>query len=97
MFIGKNFDFWVVKMLIFLRGKELIEYRFNNPYDEVCDALVFDFIKQAVDDKFLCKVAKAIASKEAWKILEAEFGTKKSDMQQQCVMVCSVSCGFESR
>lgn len=45
IFTGKIFDFWVVKMQTFLLYKELIEYQSNNPYDEVCDALVLDFIK----------------------------------------------------
>ena len=30
----------------------------------------------------MCKIAKATTSKEAWKILEAEFGARGSDMQQ---------------
>jgi len=69
MFTSKNFNFWVVKMQTFLRGKELIEHKSNNPYDEVCKDLVLDFIKQALDENFLNKVEKAISSQEAWKIL----------------------------
>ena len=38
-----------------------------------------------MNDKFLCKVAKTTSSKEAWKILEEEFGAKRGDMQQQDV------------
>ena len=85
MFTGKYFDHWVIKMLTFIQGKELIQYRSNNPYDEVCDTLALDFIKQGLDEIFLCKVEKAITSKEAWKILEVEFVTKESDLQQQDV------------
>jgi len=70
-------------MPTFLRAKELIEYESNNPYDEVCDALTLTFIKQTLDENCLCKVAKATTSKEAWKFLEAEFGARGGDMQQQ--------------
>jgi len=80
MFTGEYFDHWVIKMLTFLRVKDLIEYESNNPHDEVCDVLALNFIKQVLDDNFLCKIEKATTSKEAWKILEAEFGTKGSDM-----------------
>jgi len=83
MFIGVYFDHWVIKILPFLRAKKLIEYQSNNPYDEVCNALKLNFIKRALEEKCLCKVVKATTSKEAWKLLEAEFGTKRSDMQQQ--------------
>ena len=69
----------------FLQGKNLIECRSNSPYDEVCDALVLDFIKQESDEKFLCKVTKDTSFKETWKILEANFGTKESGMHQQDV------------
>jgi len=72
-------------MLTFLQAKELIEYQSNNPYDDVCDVLALDFIKQTLDEKLLCKVANATISKEAWKILEEEFGARGSDMQQQYV------------
>lgn len=71
MFIGEYFVHWIIKMVNFLRAKELIEYKFNNPYDEVCDVLALNFVKQALDDKFLCKITKAKTYKEAWKILEA--------------------------
>lgn len=70
-------------MLTFLRAKELIKYESNNPYDVVCGVLALNLIKYALDEKFFCKVGKAITSKEAWKILEAEFGTRESGMQQQ--------------
>ena len=66
----------------FFQSKELIKYESNNPYDEVCDALALNFIKQTLDEKCLCKVAKATTSKEAWKFLEAKFGARVSDMQQ---------------
>lgn len=69
----------------FLQVKELIEYQFDNPYDEVWDALVLDFIKHVLDEKLLCKVEKVTSSKEAWKILEVEFGIKEADMQQEVV------------
>ena len=52
MFTGKNFDLWVIRMLTFLRAKGLIEYHCNNPYDEVCDVLALDFIKQGLDEMF---------------------------------------------
>ena len=32
MFTCEYFDHWVIKMLTFLRAKELIEYDSNNPY-----------------------------------------------------------------
>lgn len=51
-FTCKHFDFWIVKIQTFLRYKELTEYRSNNPSNEVCNALVFDFIKQALDENF---------------------------------------------
>jgi len=68
-------------MSTFLRGKELTEYESNNPYDEVCDALALSFIKQTLDEKCLCKVEKATTSREAWNILEVEFGTKENEMK----------------
>ena len=45
MFTRKYFDHWVIKMLTFLRAKELIEYESNNPYDNVYDASTMNFIK----------------------------------------------------
>lgn len=80
MFNGKIFGFSVTKIQTFHQCKELIEYQYNIPYDEVRDALVLDFIEEALDEKVLCKVEKARSSQEAWKILEAKFGTKESDM-----------------
>jgi len=89
MFTSKYFDFWVIKMLTFLRAKELIEYQPNNPYNEVCDALALDFIKQGLNDNSFCKVEKSTTSKEAWKTLEEEFGAKGSYMKQQgYVTIC---------
>ena len=38
-----------------------------------------------MNENFLWKVEKYTSSQEAWKILEVEFGTKESDMQQQVV------------
>jgi len=70
-------------MLTFLRVRELVEYESNNPYDVVYDVLALNFIKQALDEKYLCRVAKATTSNEAWKFLEAKFGTRGSDMQHQ--------------
>ena len=32
-----------------------------------------------MDEKFFCKVVEATTSNEAWKILEAEFGTRGSN------------------
>ncbi len=72
---------WVIRIITFIQAVELIKYESYNTYDAVCDVLAFNFIKQALDEKFMCKVAKATTSKEAWKILEEEFGTKLSDMQ----------------
>ena len=83
MFTSKYFDLWVIRMLTFLRAKDLIEHWSNNPYDEVCDDLALNFIKQALDENCLCKLAEATTSKEAWKFLEAEFGARESDMQHQ--------------
>ena len=70
MFTGKIFNFWVIRMLNFIRTKDLIEYQSNNPYDEVCDALLFDFIKHTLDDKFFYNVEKTTSSQEAQKILK---------------------------
>ena len=68
---------------------------YNNPYDEVCDALALDFIKQGVDEMFLCKVAKATTSKEAWKILEAEFGARGSNQVKDHSVIQPVEEVFE--
>jgi len=76
MFTSKYFDLWVIRMLTFLQAKDLLEHWSNNPYDEVCDDLALNFIKQGLGKKFLCKVVEATTSNEAWKILEAEFGTR---------------------
>jgi len=65
MFTSEYFDCWVIKMLTFLRAKELIEYESNNPYDAVCNVLTLNFIKYALDKKCSCKIAKATTSKEA--------------------------------
>ena len=67
-------------MLACLRAKELIEYESNNPFDALCDVLALNFIKQTLDEKCLCRVAKATTSKEAWKFLEAEFDARESNM-----------------
>lgn len=66
-------------MLTFLPTKGLIECHFSNPYDEVCDALVLDFIKHGLDEMFFFKVAKSKTSKETWKILEEKFGARGSN------------------
>ena len=76
-FTSKFFNLWVIKMINFLRTKDLIEYHSNLSYHEVCNALVLDLIKHGLDEMFLSKVAKSTTSKEAWKILEAEFGARR--------------------
>ena len=70
----------------FLRCKDLIEYQSNHPYDEVCDALVLDLIKNSIDERSLCKVVQATFSKEAWKTVEVKFGMKESDKKQQILL-----------
>lgn len=45
-----------------IRCKDFVEYRSNNPYDQVRDALVLDLIRHALDDKSLCKVTKTTSS-----------------------------------
>lgn len=73
-------------MKTFIRFKEVIEYRSNNPYDVVCDALVLDFIKHALNQNSLCQVAKATSSQEVWKTLEVEFGLKECDIKQKIML-----------
>ena len=58
----KKLIFGNYQMKTFPRCKKLIEYRSNNPYDEVCDSLVLDLIKHALDEKSLCKVQKLKSS-----------------------------------
>lgn len=67
-FAIKNYDFWVVQKKKNLRCKELIEYCSSNPYDEVCDALILDLIKQALDENFLCQLVNSTSSQEVCNI-----------------------------
>ena len=87
MFTSKYFDLWVIRMLTFLWAKDLFEHWSNNPYDEICDDLALNFIKQGLGEKFLWKVVEDTTSNEAWKILEAEFGTKGSNQVEDSGVV----------
>jgi len=86
-FTGKYFDLWVIRMLTFLRAKDLFEHWYNKPCDEVCDDLALNFIKQGLDGNFLCKVVKATTSNETWEILEVEFGARGSNQVEDSSVV----------
>lgn len=47
-----SFDLWFIRMLNFLRAKDLLEHWSNNSYDELCDDLALNFIKQGLGEKF---------------------------------------------
>lgn len=49
------------------------------------DVLVLFYIQQVVNDDVFLKIIKAIASREAWKILEMEFNLSGSVIPQGSV------------
>lgn len=49
--------------------------------------MALNFIKQLLDEKFLCNVEKATTSKEAWKILEAEFGRRGNNEVEYIIVL----------
>ena len=72
---GKNFEFWYVRMMTYLR---LVD-NYLNLHDQERDTLPLHIIQQALDDSMLHKVAATTSLKEVCSILETKYSERGSN------------------
>ena len=81
-FNGTNFSMWTSRVRVYLRYVDT----HVDMNDEAKDALALHLIQRAVDDRLMQKIAVVKTSKEALKILEAQFSERGSYLVEATIV-----------